>query len=110
MVVFGSTANGTHRQPPQREQRQPGEMPTVPGPAAPARRYGKLGDVAAFTGLSERTIRRHTAPRGPLSCIRIGDGAGVIYDFEDVVRWLDSLKVRGPCDAGGGGATAAGSA
>lgn len=55
------------------------------------RKYQDKHGVKVTTGLSIRTIERHTVPRGDLPCIKIG--SRILYDPADVDLWVKSHRV-----------------
>lgn len=47
-------------------------------------------DAAKALSLSEKTLWSITVPRGDMPCVRIG--TRVLYDPEDIRRWIDRKK------------------
>lgn len=61
----------------------------------------RLRNAAKVTGLSERTIWGHTAPRGSLPCVRVG--SAVLYRVDDLHRWLAERAAESVRSADGEG-------
>lgn len=49
-------------------------------------------EAAKALGISPRTLWGLTAPRGPIPCVKIGDGkrSAVLYRLADLESWLAS--------------------
>lgn len=49
-------------------------------------------EAAQALGISARTLWSLTAPRGPIPCVRLGDGqrSAVLYRVADLDAWLAS--------------------
>lgn len=57
-------------------------------------------DAAKALGISPRTLWGLTTPRGPIPCVRLGNGTrrAVLYPVADLQAWLS-----GKAEAGKGG-------
>ena len=83
--------------PPAPLRHTPPDPMNAPAPAAPP-----LLDVLAacdYLGVSERTIRRHTAPNGPLIPTRIG--RRVLYSPAALDRYVAERETAAVADAAG---------
>jgi excisionase family DNA binding protein len=108
MPALHQRLNGTHRLPPQREQRPHTDPPPVtPAPAGPL--LLKSAEAARFLAIGERTLWQWTAD-GKIPCVKLPGGKSVRYDVRDLIAFVDGHKQHGPCAAGGGGGTPAGGA
>jgi hypothetical protein len=54
-------------------------------------------DAAKALGISERTLWGLTAPRGPIPCLRIGNGKRqtVLYPVAELQTWLSRHAEKG---------------
>lgn len=62
-------------------------------------RYLPSDEARRFLGgLSQSWLAKHTAPRGPIPCIRLGDR--VLYDVNDLVSFAESRRQTQPTTEG----------
>jgi predicted DNA-binding transcriptional regulator AlpA len=54
-------------------------------------------DAARALGISPRTLWGLTAPRGPIPCVRVGQGKrrAVLYSVAELQAWLAQRSTKG---------------
>lgn len=64
----------------------------MPDEKRPLSKLMSIREVAAHTGLCEKSVWNATAPRGDLPCVKLG--SRTLFRPNDVSEWVESRVVR----------------